>query len=144
MTVGKFLKDKGQKTITISKNKTFDDAKELMNEKRIGSLMVINEDQSIAGIITERDLLAKMDQAKENGKVEKIMTPRAALITLKPGASLQEAMTIFTEKRIRHLPVMDGDQLLGMISIGDAVKALLDGMELENKYLKEYIMGHGS
>ena len=141
MNVGKFLKQKGQEVITITTDKTFDEARVLMNEKRIGALMVVNENQSIAGIVTERDLLSKWDQVKRTGKVEKLMTPRAVLTTLSPEASLQEAMKIFTEKRIRHLPVMDGDLLLGMISIGDAVKALLDAMEMENKYLKDYIMG---
>lgn len=141
MNVGDLLKKKGQDVITISADNSFDDARTLMNQKRIGALMVVNKDNSIAGIVTERDLLSKMDQAKGGGSVVKLMTPKDTLITLAAGDSLQKAMKIFTDKRIRHLPVMDGDKLLGMLSIGDAVKALLDAVELENKYLKEYIMG---
>lgn len=137
MNVGEIVKKKGHEVITISMDANFDQARDLMNEKHIGALMVLDKAGVVAGIVTERDLLSKMEQKE----VKKMMTPMAHLTTLKPGESLQTAMKIFTEKKIRHLPVMENEKLLGMISIGDAVKNLLDAVELENKYLKEYIMG---
>ena len=69
------------------------------------------------------------------------MTPKDKLITLSSKASIQEAMKIFTNSKIRHLPIIDDGKLTGIISIGDTVKAMLDAVEQENKYLNEYIMG---
>jgi len=137
MSVGELIKKKGKDVITITSNASYDDARAMMNEKHIGALMVVDGD-AVQGIVTERDLLSKMGSATS---VEKLMTPKANLTTLVHGDTLQTAMKIFTEKRIRHLPVMNGETLEGIVSIGDAVKTLLDQVELENKYLKEYIMG---
>ena len=137
MNVGEIVKKKGHEVITISIDASFDQARKLMNDKHIGALMVLDKNSTVAGIVTERDLLSKMEEKE----VKKMMTPVAQLTTLKPGEPLQKAMKIFTEKKIRHLPVMEEGKLLGMLSIGDAVKNLLDAVELENKYLKEYIMG---
>ena len=137
MNVGEIVKKKGHEVITISIDGSFQQARELMNEKHIGALMVLDGSKEVAGIVTERDLLSKMEEQS----VKKMMTPLAHLTTLKPGDPLQTAMNIFTEKKIRHLPVMEDGKLLGMLSIGDAIKNLLDAVELENKYLKEYIMG---
>jgi CBS domain-containing protein len=137
MNVGEIVKKKGHEVITISIEASFDQARKLMNDKHIGALMVLDKNSAVAGIVTERDLLSKMEEKE----VKKMMTPMANLATLKPAEPLQKAMKIFTEKKIRHLPVMEDGKLLGMLSIGDAVKNLLDAVELENKYLKEYIMG---
>ena len=141
MNVGDLLKKKGQDVITISTEDSFSDARDLMNKKRIGALMVLDKGRDIAGIVTERDLLSKLEKAKDNESVERLMTPRGDLITLESEDTLQRAMSIFTEKRIRHLPVVEEKRLVGMLSIGDAVKALLDAAETENKHLKQYIMG---
>ena len=76
--------------------------------------------------------------------VKDLMTPKSKLFTLKMEDTLRTAMKIFTEKKIRHLPVLEGEKLAGIISIGDVVKELLEVVEEENKYLKEYVMGQNT
>jgi CBS domain-containing protein len=94
------------------------------------------------GIITERDILracAAHHAPLAARKVADAMT--TDVITASPGDCVEEAMGLLTDRRIRHLPVMDDDQLIGMISIGDVVKAQHDALSMENHYLKSYIHG---
>ena len=94
------------------------------------------------GIITERDILracARYRQSLEQLTVAEVMTHD--VVTGAPGDSVEDTMGLMTEKRIRHLPVMDGGHLLGIISIGDVVKAQHDQLTMENHYLKNYIHG---
>ncbi len=141
MNIGDVLKVKGTTVETIGAGEKLDAALGKLNEKRIGALMVTDDSGAIAGIVSERDFLRVCSKCAPDLVVKDLMTPKEKISSLTPKDSLQTAMKIFTEKRIRHLPVLENDELKGMLSIGDAVKALLDAVEQENKYLKEYIMG---
>jgi len=141
MNLGELLKKKGATVETIKTDEKIGEALLKLNEKHIGALMVVDGKDEIAGILSERDLLMICADCAQNQKVSEFMTPKDKLLSLGVKDSLQKAMKIFTEKRIRHLPIIEEGKLMGIISIGDAVKALLDAVELENKYLKEYIMG---
>jgi len=112
----------------------------LLVEHGIGALLVRDAGGAIAGIISERDVLrVSRDRSGEVGanRIGDVMT--RDLVICVPDDEIDYAMGIVTKNRVRHLPVMDGGQVAGMISIGDLVKARLDAVECENRYLREYI-----
>ncbi len=141
MRIDELLEKKGITVETINENEKLTAAINKMNEKHIGALIAVKDSGDITGILSERDLLMVCSNCTPDKSVKDQMTPRNKLTTLKMGDTLRTAMKIFTEKKIRHLPVLDGEKLTGIISIGDVVKELLDIVEEENKYLKEYVMG---
>jgi len=115
------------------------DAIHQLNEHNIGSLLVLEEGK-VVGIMTERDVLHAAGRATEewvNLTVGDIMT--RDIISCEPEALVEGIMATMTENRIRHLPVLEGDNLVGMVSIGDVVKARLKETEAEASQLKEYI-----
>lgn len=141
MKIRDILAQKGSHVRTIGPDSTVRDAIRTLVEHRIGSLLVTEGDE-IVGIITERDILreachhaGRLDQRQ----VREAMT--AELIVGVPDDDLNYAMGVMTKNRIRHLPVMDGRKLQGIISIGDLVWASLTEAEFENRNLKEYITG---
>ncbi|HYW81461.1 MAG TPA: CBS domain-containing protein [Thermoguttaceae bacterium] len=138
------LKTKGDTVYTITPEETVEDAVRKLVEHNIGSLLVCpKEDGSkgqLAGIITERDILhacASGKCAMGNMKVAEAMT--AKLITGSPDDIVENVMGLMTAKRIRHLPVLLKDKLVGMVSIGDVVKAQHDRLAMENQFMKDYI-----
>lgn len=141
-TVGDLLKVKGSRVHTIYREKTVEDAIAILVEHNIGSLVVLDEDHRIAGIMTERDLL---NRSYRHGadfmrmKVSEVMTPRDKLIVALAEDRLEYVMQVMTLNRIRHLPVIHGERLLGMLSIGDVVKARQEVASAENRYLRDYI-----
>ncbi len=141
MNLGDLIKKKGVDVVTVKAKNTVETALVTMNEHHIGALMVLDDSGAVAGIISERDFLMVCHKCGDVKYVHEVMTPKEKLISLTSKASIQEAMKIFTEKKIRHLPIIENDKLVGIISIGDTVKAMLDALEQENKYLNEYIMG---
>ncbi len=141
MRIDELLEKKGITVETINKNEKLTAAIKKMNEKHIGALIAVEDSGDIAGIISERDLLMVCTNCTPDKSVKDQMTPGNKLVTLKMEDTLRTAMKIFTEKKIRHLPVLNSEKLAGIISIGDVVKELLDVVEEENKYLKEYVMG---
>ncbi len=141
MQIGDLLKQKGNKVFTVSPDVPVMDAIRILNEKKIGALMVTNEDGTVEGIITERDILHNFEHCADCKFVRDFMTPKEKLFIGHPNDSVEYVMSVFTTNRIRHLPIIDGDRLIGIISIGDVVKALLDSTKFENKVLKDYISG---
>lgn len=141
MRIDELLEKKGLSVETINANENLVASMKIMNEKHIGALIAVDDNGDIAGILSERDLLMVCSNCTPDRTVKDQMTPKSKLITLKKEDTLRIAMKIFTEKKIRHLPVLEGEKLIGIISIGDVVKELLDVVEEENKYLKEYVMG---
>lgn len=140
MTIGDILKTKGSTVHTIGTDNTVLDAVARLVEYRIGALLVHDAQGAVAGIISERDILREcLHRSAELGqrRVGEVMT--RDLVVCVPDDDLDYAMGIVTKNRMRHLPVMDGDRLAGMVSIGDLVKASLEAAEYENRYLKEYI-----
>ena len=141
MKVRDILHRKGSDVHTIEPDRSVRDAIRLLVDKRIGSLLVV-EGGRIAGIITERDILreaGKYAGRLDARKVRDAMT--ADLIVGVPDDDLNYVMNVMTKNKIRHLPILDGKSLQGMISIGDVVWASLTEAEFENRTLKQYISG---
>lgn len=121
------------------------DAVRMMAEKRIGALLVM-EGGRLAGIISERDYARKVvlqGRSSTSTSVREIMT--SDLTTVGPGDTAEHCMQLVTDRRIRHLPVVSGGRVLGVVSIGDLVKAVIEDQQLEIGQLQEYIVGrsHG-
>jgi CBS domain-containing protein len=149
---------KGGAVYTISPDKTLGDVVRELVDHRVGALLVRQTDETgaerLLGIITERDLLlahagrkrpATTPEAATGAcplmscKVSEIMS--ADLVTGSPTDSVEQVMGLMTTRRIRHLPVLADGRLIGMISIGDVVKAQHDQLAMENRYMKDYIRG---
>ena len=112
-----------------------------MNRQRIGAIVVLDGTR-LVGIFTERDVLRRVVGAGLDPKhslVADVMSP--GVITIGPEATIEQTMTIFTEKRCRHLPVLQGGAIRGVISIGDCVKAVIDEQKHEIDDLRRYIAG---
>lgn len=143
MKVSHILKEKGATYASISPDHPLSVAIEAMVEKKIGSLIVM-EGGRIVGIVSERDVMRAVHDhggGFSSLHVNDVMTPD--VIVCKQDDSLDEAMSLMTDnpsrKSIRHLPVMDGESLVGIISMRDIVKALLTEIRFENRLLKHYI-----
>lgn len=142
MKVKDILRDKGAEVATIGVENTIYDAVKKLVEKSIGSLLVVDEKGAIAGIITERDILKECDQrfqSLDKTKVKDVMTKK--LIVTSPDDDVDYVENIMTENRIRHLPIVSGEKLEGIISIGDLVNVQRAQCKVENRYLKAYISG---
>ena len=141
--VRNLLKVKGNDVWHVSPETSVLDALKLMAEKQIGALLVLEGDQ-IVGIVSERDFvrkIAQMNLCAVESPVRDYMTTR--VIIIKPDNSIDDCMALMTDKHIRHLPVMEGGSLVGMISIGDLVKEAIKGYETTIKQLENYITGTG-
>jgi len=142
MKIAEILKQKESKVFTIKTDVSVYNAIEILNKEHIGSLIVVNNNHELEGIITERDILYKCYKSKEDNKklpVSDIMTKRDKLIIGTPDDNSSYAMNIMTKNRIRHLPIIDSEKVVGLLSIGDVIKVLLDDSEAEAKNLREYI-----
>ena len=143
MKVADILNEKGTNVVTVETSKKVCDAMKLMTSHKIGSVIVTDKKGKIAGIMSERDVLRCHQEDKDvtQKTVSEIMTPADKLIVASLGDNIQYVMAMMTEYRIKHMPVMKNDQLAGLISIGDVVKALLDRSQQETKRLQDYILG---
>jgi CBS domain-containing protein len=142
MKVGDILKVKGSQVHSIGPDQSVLDAVALLNQHRIGALLVRDAAGAVVGLISERDVLREcLHRSTELGRIAVDDAMTRDLVVCVPDDDVDYAMGIVTKNRVRHLPVMDGDQVAGMISIGDLVKACLDEAQYENRYLKEYIAG---
>ena len=136
------LKIKNKEVWTIEPGASVYDAITEMADREIGAL-VVTEGSRVVGIITERDYARKViiqDKSSKNTPVRDIMTEK--VIYVQPDQKIDECMALMTEKRIRHLPVLNGDKLAGMISIGDVVKAVISEKEFLIDQLTSYISGY--
>jgi CBS domain-containing protein len=144
MTLQEILNAKGTLVHKIAPDQTLADVVRRLTEQRVGSLIVCEPEREdrMVGIITERDVLRAISAGPvvlDQLKVRDYMTRKP--ITGSPLDEVAEVMGLMTNRRIRHLPVMDGQHLVGIISIGDVVKAQYDQMVMENHYLKSYLNG---
>ena len=140
MKVKEILASKGNRVVTIAQESPVLDAMSIFSANRIGSLLVVDKDSKILGIIGARDVLMAVVNHLDEIKtltVDKIMTTN--LIVGSPDDSIDYLLTIMTENRIRHVPIFENKELKGMVSIGDVVKSQLKETHAENKYLKDYI-----
>ncbi|MBN1933081.1 MAG: CBS domain-containing protein [Anaerolineae bacterium] len=140
-TVGEILNGKGNDIWSISPNATVYEALELMADKNIGAVLVIDDD-NLVGILSERDYARKVilkGLASKETPVRKIMTEK--VICVQTTQTAEECMALMTDKHIRHLPVIKDGQLVGVISIGDVVKAIISDQEFTIEQLENYITG---
>lgn len=140
-TIAGVLHAKGGDTWSIKPDASVYDAIAMMADKGVGALLVI-EDGRLVGIVSERDYARKVilkGRSAEDTPVSDIMTPN--VFYARPQQSVEEGLTLMTAKRIRHLPVMDEGQLVGIVSIGDLVKSIISQQEHLIHQLETYITG---
>lgn len=140
-TVAQILKAKGESVWTISPEAPVLDALKVLAEHKVGSVLVMSG-ASLVGIFTERDFAYRMGvYAKDPSqtRIEDVMTRE--LVTVDPRQSVRVCMALMTEHHIRHLPVVDGGRLVGIVSIGDVVKDMIDELQFMVVQLEKYIYG---
>lgn len=140
-TVRQILQSKGHTVWSVAPQTSVYEALQLMAEKDIGALLVL-DGEKVAGIFSERDYARKVilrGKSSIDTPVREIMTDE--VIYIHPGQTIEECMEIMTEKRVRHLPVFEDGELVGIVSIGDVVKAIISEQELIIEQLGNYIMG---
>ena len=138
------LKGKAKQLWTILPDAKVLDALKLMAEKEIGALMVVDKKDKVVGIITERDYARKIilkGKTSMKTSVKEIMTPAAKMYKVNPDTSVEDCMVLMTGKHIRHVPVFDGGKFVGVISIGDVVKATISQKDFLINNLSDYIGG---
>ncbi len=139
--VGQLLQNKGRQVWSIGPEAMVYEALKLMAEKGVGALVVIEADQ-VVGIISERDYARKVSLQGKSDRttpVREIMTSK--VVYIRPEQSVEECMALMTDKHIRHLPVLEAGRLVGVISIGDVVKAVISEQEFMIAQLENYIIG---
>ena len=140
MTVRRILAAKGRDVVTILPDNTLSEAVRILNDRKLGALVVIDEAGDVAGLISERDIvrrIAELGAGALDEPVSRNMTKD--VVTTVESATVQSVMGEMTDGRFRHLPVLDRGRLAGIISIGDVVKHRLAEMEEEQQALREYI-----
>ena len=140
VTAATILKGKGADTLSVSPDARVMDMIGLLTARCIGSVVVLDANRRIVGIVSERDVvheLAEHGPGVLEQSVATVMTK--GVITCRPDDNLQKLMTCMTDRRVRHLPVVDGSELVGIVSIGDIVKARMDELEHESGALENYI-----
>lgn len=140
-SVRQLLKVKGSSIYTISRNATVFDGMRIMAEKNIGALIVMNDNKPV-GVCSERDVIQKVGALKKDPDqtlIEEVMTK--TLTTVTPNQTVRECMVLLTEKHMHYLLVMDKENLVGLISIGDIVKDMFEELEFLVNQLTAYISG---
>ncbi len=142
MTIAAILKHKGYDVVSVNPTATIAEVAALLSERRIGAVLVMDVAEQLLGIVSERDIvhsLAANGAATLGMSAGQLMT--RALHTVTPQTSEVEAMTVMTASRVRHLPVIENGVLVGMISIGDVVKARIMQQDHEVDNLRAYVAG---
>ena len=139
MKVKDILKDKGLEVIAVDSGSTVDTAVRKMEDRNIGALLVF-EEGTLAGMFTERDVIKAWvhNSAFDKVQLKDVMTKN--LCVVEPDNDLEEVMTVMTNEKIRHLPVIDKGKIVGLISIRDVVKYHIGNLKAEVHYLKDYIL----
>jgi IMP dehydrogenase len=140
-TVRQLLEGKGYEVASIDPDNSVYDAMQLMADRNIGALLVLQAGK-LAGIFTERDYSRKaylLDKSAKDIQVKEIMTAQVAYVS--PDYTAEDCMALVTEMRVRHLPVLENNEVVGIISIGDLVKDAISGKEFIIHQLERYIYG---
>ncbi|HAZ61223.1 MAG TPA: histidine kinase [Gammaproteobacteria bacterium] len=140
MRIADILKTKGDAVYSIAPEATLADVIDKLIACRVGSLLVLEDGGSLAGIVTERELIRTLHRHGNDWqslRVADVMSRNVIIGSLDD--SLDAVMDLMTRRRVRHLPVMDGERLAGLLSIGDIVKAALTETQFQNQLLKSYI-----
>lgn len=139
-TLNDILRVKGSDVYSVRVTDSVYDVIHLMKEKGIGALLVLDGSDGVAGIVSERDVARKvtlLEKPVRGTLVSEIMTERVTSGT--PADTVQESMAVMTDNRIRHLPILHEGRVVGMISIGDLVKAVIDEQQYKIARLEQYI-----
>ena len=142
MLVRQILRSKGSSIVSIGPSVRIADISVLMRKEQVGAIVVMDADDRLAGIVSERDItrgLAEHGAALLDMRADQIMTRE--VITCSPDDGIDKLMRKMTTGRFRHLPVMDKAQMVGIVSIGDIVKHRLEELEKESSLLQDYIVG---
>lgn len=139
--VNQLLKDKGRDVWSVAPDAPVYQALELMAEKNCGAVLVLDQDKMV-GILSERDYARKVilqGKSSKDTPVKEIMSSR--VVYIRPEQTVEDCMALMTDKRIRHLPVLENRKLVGLISIGDIVRAVISEQEFIIHQLENYITG---
>ncbi|HUU04385.1 MAG TPA: CBS domain-containing protein [Patescibacteria group bacterium] len=143
MKVEKILESKPSMVFSVHIDAIVSDALQSMNEKNIGAVMVIDSQENIQGIVSERDIMHNCFRSQANVKglaIRDVMTPRAKLLVARAEDDINDLMGAMTQNHIRHIPVVnDQDKVVGMVSIGDIIKAMIKDKDYQIRHLKDYI-----
>jgi CBS domain-containing protein len=140
-TVEQVLRGKSDELVAVGPDESVFDALALMARREVGAVVVL-EAGRLVGILSERDYARKiilLGKASKDTPVRDIMTPRVVCVT--PATTIDECMALMTDKRCRHLPVLEGDRVTGVVSIGDVVKHTIAEQQFIIEQLEHYIMG---
>jgi CBS domain-containing protein len=141
-TVRELLEGKSGDIWTVDPDSTVFDALRFMAEKNIGAVLVLDAEERLVGIFSERDYARKIVlQGKSSRETPVLEVMSRNLHTVKPEQSVRDCMTMMTDLRIRHLPVLDAGRLVGMISIGDVLKSIIDYQDFLIEQYENYITG---
>ena len=143
ITVNDLLKYKGREVYSVTPDTSTHAALALMADKNIGAVLVL-DGKKLAGIVSERDIvrqIAKLGSCNLNQPVEQVMTE--LLFVVSPSQTINDCMDLMSQKHIRHLPVVENNEVVGLISIGDVVKNLIADHESTIDNLEKYITGEG-
>jgi len=140
MTVRSILERKGRNVVTIAPEQTLADAAKLLSDHRIGAVVLVNAEQGVLGILSERDIVravaAEGSEALEK-PISAVMTSKVQVCS--ESATVNEVMRVMTQGRFRHLPVAKDDKLVGIVSIGDVVKWRMEEVQREAEEIRTYI-----
>ncbi len=137
--VSQILKDKGEKIWSVAPRETAYKALQIMSDQNLGALLVIDQ-RGVVGIFSERDYVRKVilkGKISKTTTVSELMTKKVLYVD--PGTSVEDCMALMTEKNIRHLPVMEKNQLVGLVTVGDVLKQLIEDQKFEIQELERYI-----
>lgn len=139
MTIGTVLAGRSGEVVTVAASDSVQHAVKLLHERRIGAVPVMDGGR-VAGIFSERDVIHLLAEHGTDGltlTIGEVMTSPA--ITVAPGEAILAALSLMTRRRIRHLPVLDGERMVGFVSIGDLVKQRMDRIEADAEAMRSYI-----
>lgn len=141
-SVHDILKSKGHDIWSVRPDDTVFDSLKVMADKGVGALLVMDGDK-LVGIVTERDYARKVileGKSSKSSQVSEVMTRQVLCVT--PQQTIDECMALMTDKRARHLPVLDHKKVVGVVSIGDLVKAMINEQQVLIDHLQHYIAGY--
>jgi CBS domain-containing protein len=142
MHVSAILKEKGSDVVTTEAEQTIAETAKLLDRHRIGAVLVLGPDGSVAGVLSERDIVRGVARHGERAlamAVRDLMTRE--VVVCEPRDTVQDVMALMTHRRIRHVPVVEQGRLAGIVSIGDVVKGRLGDVEMEAESLRAYVQG---
>lgn len=143
MTIAAVLSNKGSEVATIACDSTLGEAAAELARRRIGALVVVDDEGGVVGVLSERDIVACLAAHGDSDLLRRAVSEAMTtpVITVQRSDPALSALALMTARRIRHLPVMEKDRLIGMVSIGDLVKYRIENIEREAEAMRSYIQG---